>query len=249
MCECGNMWSTFLSICAWVDIGHMLRQRSHSSMGGTQVWAVSGLRETWMGFSTSPLGGWQALGACELSFIPVWFRPFNLLYREIKATTKRDPMSCLCCTKTCSLSGKPSLCSVTGTSTRPCQCWQTWYASMPSTWLTNLNPRKQCRITSTVCVLQILVDQPIEAFRSPDLKQTIRGLAMLRQHQPKRVQAITPEMLCCMHRFINVSNTLDLVAWAAILVTFFCMLHKLNYVPESHKSLTSPNSFAERILQ
>ena len=87
-----------------------------------------------------------------------------------------------------------------------------------------------------VRVLQVLVDQPIEAFRSPDLKLTFRGIARLRQHQPKRAQAITPEMLCRMHKFINVSDTVDLVVWAAILVTFFCMLRKSNYVPESQKS-------------
>ena len=87
-----------------------------------------------------------------------------------------------------------------------------------------------------VRVLQVLVDQPIEAFRSPDLRLTFRGLARLRQHQPKRAQAITPEMLCRMHKFLDSSNALDLVVWAAILVAFFCMLRKSNYVPESQKS-------------
>ena len=98
------------------------------------------------------------------------------------------------------------------------------------------SPQTVRKYVNGVRVLQVLVDQPIEAFRLQDMRLTFRGLARLRQHQPKRAQAITPEMLCRMHRFLDSSNALDLVVWAAILVAFFCMLRESNYVPESQKS-------------
>ena len=87
-----------------------------------------------------------------------------------------------------------------------------------------------------VRVLQVLVDQPVDAFQSPDLKLTFRGLARLKQHQPRRAQAITPEMLSRMSEFVDRSNTLDLVVWTAILLAFFCLLRKSNYVPDSQKA-------------
>ena len=86
------MWSTLLSICAWVDIGHTLRQRSHSSMGGRrfgQSWAWG--RPGW----GSALPPWEAgrgwvpvhcllfpfgLGSCPLTFLT------EKLRRQLKET-------------------------------------------------------------------------------------------------------------------------------------------------------------------
>ena len=75
------------------------------------------------------------------------------------------------------------------------------YAQYPANKLKS--PQTVRNYVNGVRVLQVLVDQPIEAFRSPDLRLTFRGLARLRQHQPKRAQAITPEMLCRMHKFLD----------------------------------------------
>ena len=48
------------------------------------------------------------------------------------------------------------------------------------------SPQTVQNYVNGVRVLQVLVDQPIEAFRLPDLRLTFRGFARLRQHQPKR---------------------------------------------------------------
>ena len=98
------------------------------------------------------------------------------------------------------------------------------------------SPQSVRNYVNAVRVLQVLVDQPVDAFQSPDLKLTFRGLARLKQHQPRRAQAITPEMLSRMSEFVDRSNTLDLVIWTAILLAFFCLLRKSNYVPDSQKA-------------
>ena len=238
MCVCGNMWSAFLSICAWVDIGHMPRQRSHSSMGGCRFGRSRAWGRPGWGSALTP---WEAgrcwvpvnclsfpfgLGSCPLTFLT------EKLRQQLKETQRAA--------------------FAEGTHKNLLTQWKTFlvfcdryqYQAMPvstdmiclyAKYLANKlkSPQTVRNCINTVRVLQVLVDQPIEAFRSPDLKLTFRGFARLRQHQPKRAQAITPEMLCHMHKFINVSDTLDLVVWAAILVAFFCMLRESNYVPES----------------
>ena len=87
--------------------------------------------------------------------------------------------------------------------------------------------------TDMIC----LYDQYVaNKLKSPQtVRNYVNGVRVL-QVGFKRAKAITPEMLCDMHRFLDSSNALDLVVWAAILVAFFCMLRKSNYVPESHKS-------------
>ena len=82
---------------------HGLLMVTSSDRGHIVAWGDTGLgglghEGDLDGVGTSPLGGRQVVGACELSFISIWLRLmcFNLPYREIKATTNRDPTSCLC---------------------------------------------------------------------------------------------------------------------------------------------------------
>ena len=86
-----------------------------------------------------------------------------------------------------------------------------------------------------VRVLHMLMDKPVEAFHSPELKITLRGIARLKQHHPRRASAITPEMLLCMEKHMDRANCVDIVIWAATLLAFFCLLRKSNYVPISVK--------------
>ena len=93
-----------------------------------------------------------------------------------------------------------------------------------------------------VRVLHMLMDKPVEAFHSPELKITLRGIARLKQHHPRRASAITPEMLLCMEKHVDRANCVDVVIWAATLLAFFCLLRKSNYVPNLVKKFDSPGS-------
>ena len=97
------------------------------------------------------------------------------------------------------------------------------------------SPQSVRNFVNGICVLQVLVDQMVNAFQSPDLRLTFRGLARIKQHQARRAQAIMPEMLSRISERVD-PNTLDLVVWAAIFLAFFCLLRKCNYVPDSQKT-------------
>ena len=81
------------------------------------------------------------------------------------------------------------------------------------------------------------------------MKLTFRGLARIKQHQPKRAQAMTPEMLNRMYEFIDKSNASDPVIWADILVAFFCLLRKFNFVPESQKSFDNTKQLCREDIE
>ena len=83
-----------------------------------------------------------------------------------------------------------------------------------------------------VRVLHALNDHPVSAFKSFELNLTLKGIARLKAHTPRQAAPITPEILLAMSNFVG-STTTDIVAWAAILTAFFCMLRKSNLVPTS----------------
>ena len=68
----------------------------------------------------------------------------------------------------------------------------------------------------------------------------MRGMTRLKAHHPKQAQAMTVEMLTAMQAVVNKSDSRELVAWAAVLLGFFCLLRKSNMVPESKDSF-DPN--------
>ena len=86
-----------------------------------------------------------------------------------------------------------------------------------------------------VRVLHTLNDHPVLAFKSFELKLTLKGIARLKSHTPRQAAPITLEILLAMSRFVGTEKS-DVVAWAAILTAFFCMLRKSNLVPISRES-------------
>lgn len=84
-----------------------------------------------------------------------------------------------------------------------------------------------------VRVLHVLHDKSIDAFHCPDLKLTLRGVSRIKLHQPKQAQPITLEMLFAMAKHVDKTKCIEVVAWAAILTAFFCLLRKSNYVVDT----------------
>ena len=83
-----------------------------------------------------------------------------------------------------------------------------------------------------VRVLHALNDHPVEAFKSFELKLAYKGIARLKAHTPRQAAPMTLQILLALSNVVGSSKS-DLVAWAAILTGFFCMLRKSNLVPVS----------------
>ena len=97
-----------------------------------------------------------------------------------------------------------------------------------------------------VRVLQMLYEQPLGAFHSPELKLTLRGIARLKQHHVHQAQAITLEMLKGMAAHVDFKSPQDIAIWAAILLAFFCLLRKSNYVPISGDAFDAEKQLCRR---
>ena len=95
-------------------------------------------------------------------------------------------------------------------------------------------------------VLHLLSDQPLDAFVSPDLKLTLKGVARIKLHQPCQAQPVTLDMLLAMEEFVDKSSPTEVVLWTAILIAFFCLLRKSNYVVDSEKDFDSRKQLCRR---
>ena len=84
-----------------------------------------------------------------------------------------------------------------------------------------------------VRVLHLLLDQPVGAFKSFEYQVTIRGIARLKQHQPKQAAPVTLKLLQSMSKHVKQSEPRLVVVWAAVLVAFFGLLRKSNLVPDT----------------
>ncbi len=87
-----------------------------------------------------------------------------------------------------------------------------------------------------VKVLHLLLDLPVGVFKSFEYHVTIRGIARLKQHQPKQAAPITVKMLKEMSKYVDKADPCHVVVWAAILVAFFGLLRKSNLVPDTADS-------------
>lgn len=96
-------------------------------------------------------------------------------------------------------------------------------------------PQSVTNYINGVRVLHALNDHPVAAFKSFELKLTLKGIARIKAHTPRQAAPMTVEILLAMSRFVG-SDKIDIVAWAAILTGFYCMLRKSNLVPVSKDS-------------
>ena len=97
-------------------------------------------------------------------------------------------------------------------------------------------PQSVKNYVNGVRVLHALNDHPVVAFKSFELKLTLKGIARVKAHTPHQAAPMTLEILLSISAVVG-HSTLDVVTWAAILTAFFCMLRKSNLVP------TSKNNF------
>ena len=101
------------------------------------------------------------------------------------------------------------------------------------------SPQTVQNYISGVRVLHLLSDQPLVALVSPDLKLTLKGVARTKLHQPCQAQPITLDMLLAKEELVDKSSPTEVVLWTAILVAFFCLLRKSNYVVDTEKDFDS----------
>jgi len=97
-----------------------------------------------------------------------------------------------------------------------------------------------------VRVFHLLNDKPLDVFSSADLKLTMRGIFRLKMHQPRQAQPLTLDLLLAMSRFVDKSHPKQLVMWTAILLAFFCLLRKSNYLVDSGKPFDSGRQLCRR---
>ena len=150
-------------------------------------------------------------------------------YRKIKETTERNPEGSLCWGDL-----QKSNHSVEGLSII------LWIISIPCFTCFN-------KVSLSICAAKANLKSPqtvrnycqwCRCAAGPD-GSTTRGLSVTGLKiniQGVSEVAITPEMLHCMYDHVDGSSVTDLVIWAAILIAFFCLLRKSNYVPDSQKS-------------
>ena len=108
------------------------------------------------------------------------------------------------------------------------------------------SPQTVQNYISGVRVLHLLSDQPLDAFVSPDLKLTLKGVLRIKLHQPCQAQPVTLDMLLAMEEFVDKSSPTEVVLWTAILIAFFCLLRKSNYVVDTEKDFDSRKQLCRR---
>lgn len=75
----------------------------------------------------------------------------------------------------------------------------------------------------------------------PDLKSfhlqlTIKGLRRTLRHRIRQAKPITPEILLAINKTLDMSDSTNVVLWAAFLTAFFLLLRKSNIVPLNRHS-------------
>jgi len=95
-----------------------------------------------------------------------------------------------------------------------------------------------------VKTLYILLDKPTKIFDELGLKMTLKGIARLKKHVPKRAEPVTPKILLEIHSLLDMSIHLHAVFWSLFLIAFFSMSRKSNLVFTPGKY--SPNHIISR---
>ena len=83
---------------------------------------------------------------------------------------------------------------------------------------------------STICEWHELEGYP-PVYRGKLYEKALLGIRRLLQHETKRAQPITTEMLTDMVQFIDSQNLKQLATWVTMLYGFFLFLRKSNLVP------------------
>ena len=88
---------------------------------------------------------------------------------------------------------------------------------------------------SAVKTLHTLLDLRYPETNLMPLNMLLRGIARSKQHVPKKAAPVTPQILKEMFCFLDLHQEFDIVCWSAILLMFFLMARKSNFMPTSVK--------------
>lgn len=88
---------------------------------------------------------------------------------------------------------------------------------------------------SGVKLMHLLNDFEFSYLDNMSLKLTLRGLARLKPHLPKRAFPVTPLILEQIFEYLDMRNSFDVTLWSLFLIAFFTMSRKSNLVATSEK--------------
>ena len=101
------------------------------------------------------------------------------------------------------------------------------------------SPQSVLNYVSGLKTLHVLLDLSTTSFSSWELKLMLKGVKRLKQHKVRQAAPMTFDLLKRMSSFVDAANPLHRSCWAAILVSFYCMLRSSNAVPKAKKSFSS----------
>ena len=79
--------------------------------------------------------------------------------------------------------------------------------------------------------LHILLDIEYPQNNMTQLDLLLRGISHCKQHVVKKAMPITPNILMDMYRYLNFSDSFDLVFWTLCFLMFFLIARKIEYDP------------------
>ena len=86
---------------------------------------------------------------------------------------------------------------------------------------------------SSVKVMYIILNQPVQGFSSFELRLALKGIARSKRHRVKQAAPITPQLLAQFTQHLDLQHPVDATYWSLFLTAFFAMARKSNLVPES----------------
>ncbi len=89
---------------------------------------------------------------------------------------------------------------------------------------------------SGIKTLHILMELPVTAFQSHEIKLALRGISRLKPHCPKKAYPVTPQILHQIHGVFDFNNPAHTVFWSLFLLAFFTMSRKSNLVVTGNAS-------------
>ena len=87
-----------------------------------------------------------------------------------------------------------------------------------------------------VRLMHLMNDLEFSYLDSLSLKLTLKGLARLNPHLPRRALPVTPIILRQLYELLNMDDVLDQTFWCLFLIAFFMMSRKSNLVPTSESN-------------
>lgn len=81
-----------------------------------------------------------------------------------------------------------------------------------------------------VKTLFVLLDLPLQAFEDVNLRLTLRGLARLKPHCPRRAAPFTPTILLNIYAILDMTQPTHLVFWTLSVFAFFTFARRSNLV-------------------